>query len=65
MCCSKKTEKTLDDEMEGLEFVHLVFGLALTQYFLTVTFWNGNVYPVILDVCDLVFDLDFLLGDYS
>ena len=47
-----------------LEFAQLVFGLALVQYFLTMTFWNGNVYPVMLEVCDLLFDFDFI-GDYS
>ena len=44
-----------------LEFSHLAFGLASVQYFLTVTFWNGNVYPVML-VCDLNFDF---VGNYS
>jgi hypothetical protein len=28
-----------------VEFVHLVVGLALVQYFLTMMFWNGNEYP--------------------
>jgi hypothetical protein len=23
-------------------------------------FWNGNVYPVMLEVCDLLFDFDFI-----
>jgi hypothetical protein len=22
--------------------------------------WNGNVYPVMLEVCELVFDFDFI-----
>ena len=43
-------------EMQCLEFAQLVCGLASVQYFLTMTFWNGNVYPVILEVCDLYFD---------
>ena len=51
-------------EMQSLEFAQLVFGLALVQYFLTMTFWNGNVYPVMLEVCDLLFNFDFL-RDYS
>ena len=33
-------------ETWNLEFAQLAFGLALVQYFLTVTFWNGNLYPV-------------------
>jgi hypothetical protein len=51
-------------KMRGLEFVHLVFGLALVQYFFTMKFWNGNTYPVMLGVCNLHFDFDFI-GDYS
>ena len=47
-------------EMQSLEFTHLVFGLALIQYFLTMTFWNGNVYPVMLEVCDRFLDFDFI-----
>jgi hypothetical protein len=37
-----------------------VFWSALVQYFLTMMFWNGNVYPVMLEVCDLLFDFDFI-----
>jgi hypothetical protein len=37
---------TSDMEMQSLEFAHLVSGLAFVQYFLTVTFWNGNAYAV-------------------
>ena len=33
-------------EMQSLEFAQLVFGLAFVQYFFTMMFWNGNVYPV-------------------
>ena len=49
---------TLDMEMKNLKFTPLV------QYFLTMTFWSGNVYPVMLEVCDLLFNFDFL-RDYS
>ena len=48
----------------SLEFAQLVFGLALVQYFLPMMFWNCNVYPVMLKVCDLLFSFD-LIGDYS
>ena len=48
-----KSTLTSDMEMQSLEFAQLVFGLALVQYFLTMTFCN--VYPVMLEVCDLLF----------
>ncbi len=41
-------------EMQSLEFAQLVFSLALVQYSLTMAFWNSNVYPVILEVRDLL-----------
>ena len=59
-----KSTLTSDMEMQSLEFAQLVFGLALVQYFLTMMFWNGNICPVMLEVCDLLFDFDFI-GDYS
>ena len=31
---------------QSLEFTQMVFCLALVQYFLTMIFWNGNIYPV-------------------
>jgi hypothetical protein len=37
----------------SLGFAQMGFGLALVQYFLTVIFRDGNVYPVIMEVCDL------------
>ena len=40
------------------------FSLALVQDFLSMLFWNGNVYSVILEVGGLLFDFDFI-GDYS
>jgi hypothetical protein len=49
-------------EMQSLKLAQLVYGLALVQYFLTMMFWNGNVYPVMLEVCDLLFDFDFIPG---
>jgi hypothetical protein len=54
----------LDIKMQSLKFCQLVSGIALVQYFLTMTFWNSNVNSVILEVCDLLFNFDFL-GDYS
>ena len=47
-------------EMPGLEFAQMVFCLALVQYFLTMTFWNGNIYSVMLEVCDRFLDFDFI-----
>ena len=38
----------------------LVFGLALAQYFPTMRFWKGNVYPVMLEICNVLFDFDFI-----
>ena len=29
------------------------FGLALVQYFLTMTLWNSNVYSMMLEMCDV------------
>jgi hypothetical protein len=51
-------------EMLSLESAQLVSGLTLVQYFLIMKFWNGNVYPIMLEVCDLVFNFSFI-GDYS
>jgi hypothetical protein len=48
-----KNTLTSDMEIKNLEFAQLVFGLAFAQYFLTVIFWNGNVFPVMFEVCDL------------
>ena len=50
-------------EIQSLEIVQLVFGLALLQYFVTITYWNDNVYPLMLEIRDLLFDFDFI-GDY-
>ena len=46
-----------------MEFAQLVFGLSLVQNFLTNMFWNDNLYPVILEVSDLLFYFDFI-GDH-
>ena len=49
-----KSVLTSDTEMQGLEFAQMVFSLALVQYFLTMltspTFWNNDVYYVLLNV---------------
>jgi hypothetical protein len=57
-----KSALTSDMEMQSLEFAQLGFGLALVQDFLTMMFGNGNVYPAMLEVCDLLFDFDFYRG---
>jgi hypothetical protein len=49
--------------MQSLEFAQLVFGLALVQYIFTI-FWNGNAHTLMLEVCDLLFNFDFI-GHYS
>ena len=49
-----------DMEIQSLEFAQLVFGLALGQYFFTMMFRNGNVFPVMLEVRHLLFYFDFL-----
>ena len=48
---------TSDMEMQGLDFAQLTFGHALVQYFLNMMFQNSNVYPLMLEVCDLLFYL--------
>ena len=45
-----------------MEFPQLVFGLAIVQDFLTMSFWNDKVYVVMLEVCDLLFGFDFIGG---
>ena len=42
----------------------MAFSLALVQDFLSMLFWKGNVYSVMLEVGDLLFDFDFI-GNYS
>ena len=49
---------TSDMEMWSLEFDKLVFGPVFLHYDIL----DGNVYPMMLEVCDLLFDF---LGDYS
>ena len=52
---SQKSQEHFDHRhgTQDLEFAPLAFDLALVQYFLTMTFWNGNVYPIVLEVYDL------------
>ena len=47
-------------EIEHLAFAQMNFYLALVQYFFTVTFSIRNIYPVILEVYDLLCDFDFI-----
>jgi hypothetical protein len=51
-----KSALASDMEMQSLEFAHLVFSLALDQYFLSMTVLelNDNIYPVMLDIFDLL-----------
>jgi hypothetical protein len=54
---SWRPEESIDIQMLSLEFAQMPFGLAVVQYFLTMAFWNDNVYPVMLEVSDLLFIL--------
>lgn len=49
-----------DMEIQHLAFAQMNFYLALVQYFFTVTFSIRNIYPVILEVYDLLCDFDFI-----
>lgn len=55
--------QTTDRKMHSLEFSQPALSLSLVQYFFTKMFWNGNIYSVTLEVCELLFDFDFL-GNY-
>ena len=48
----QKSILTSNMETWSLKFDQLVYGLALVQYFFTITFWNGNIYPVMLELYD-------------
>ena len=47
---------TSDTQLQSLEFAQLVFGLTLVQCFLTMMFWNGNVYPLMLETFNQIHD---------
>lgn len=51
----RRSEEHFDIRHGNMELNQLVFGLSLVQYFFTMKFWNSNVYPVILELCDLLF----------
>lgn len=55
-----KSGLTSNMEMHSLGLTQLDLSLALVQYFLIITCWNTNVYPVTLEVCDLFFDFNFI-----
>lgn len=55
--------QTTDRTMHSLEFSQPALSLSLVQYFFTKVFCNGNIYSVTLQVCELLFDFDFL-GNY-
>lgn len=63
--CFSQTAEELSHQMWrwSLEFAQLGFHLALVQHFLTVMFWNGDVYPMMLGLCDLLSHFYFI-GDY-
>jgi hypothetical protein len=42
-------------ETQSLEISQLAFGLVLVQYFLTISFRNGEVYLVQLELCFFIF----------
>jgi hypothetical protein len=45
-------------KMQSLEIAQLIFGLVLIVYFLRMTFYSGNVYPVMLELCNLFLNFD-------
>jgi hypothetical protein len=47
-------------ELQCLAFAQMNFYPALVQYFFTVTFSIRNIYPMTLDVYDLLRDFDFI-----
>ena len=49
-------------EVQSLEFSKQVFRLALVQYFLIITLWNGIAYCVMLEVCDILVNFNFIRG---
>ena len=53
-----------DMEIQTLKFPQLGFGLDFVEDFHTMSFCNGNVYLVILEVCDLLLDFD-VIKSYS
>ena len=61
-----KSILTSDKEMQSLKFLQLAFGLALVQYFPTMfpSQHFGMVLYYMLEVCNLLFDFDFI-GYYS
>ena len=65
-----KSTLTSDMERQSSEFVQLVFGLALVQYFLILfSFLASGMVIYILcyytsEACELLFHFDFT-GDYS
>lgn len=49
-----------DMKIQSFEFTQLFLDVALVHYFLMVRFWNANTHPVTLEVCDLLFNFDFI-----
>jgi hypothetical protein len=43
---------TSDIKILSLKLAHLIFGLVLVKYFLTMTFLNRKLYPLLLEICD-------------
>ena len=59
----KKT-LTSDMEMQNLEIAQMAFALLLVQNFLTMAFSNGEVYPVNLELYDVLY-VSENKGDYN
>jgi hypothetical protein len=49
-----------DMKMQSMEFPQLGFGLSFVQDFFTMLFLSGTIYPMMLNVFDLLFDFDFI-----
>ena len=61
-----KSALTLDMEVQAS--FQSCFGPVFPHYVPLPSFWNGNIYILcyyMLEVCDLLFDFDFMGGGYS
>ena len=54
----QKNALTSDLDLQSLEIAQLAFHLFKVQDFLTMTFRNGEVYPVYMKTDDVVFVLE-------
>ena len=66
---NKDERSCRSDECFEVRYVSAKYGVFSAVFwfcfgpFLAVTFWNVNVYPVMLKICDLLFKFYFV-GDY-